>query len=86
MLVLEIWEYTEIKSLKKIAKTSFAIYFIHSFLIRALTRLSRNLGFEFQGNILTLLIATMLMTLLSIAIAQTIKLVFQKNSRYLIGW
>ncbi|MEM9508832.1 MAG: hypothetical protein AAGA16_14300 [Cyanobacteria bacterium P01_E01_bin.35] len=74
------------KSLKKTAKTSFAIYFIHPFLIRPLTRLSRNLGFEFQGNILTLLIATMLMTLLLIAIAQTIKLVFQKNSRYLIGW
>ncbi|MEM7757697.1 MAG: acyltransferase [Cyanobacteria bacterium P01_A01_bin.40] len=84
--VLEIWESTEIKSLKKTAETSFAIYFIHPFLIRPLTRLSRNLGFEFQGNILTLLIATMLMILLSIAIAQIIKLVFQKNSRYLIGW
>ena len=84
--VLENWENTEIKSLKKTAETSFAIYFIHPFLIRPLTRLSRNLGFEFQGNLLTLLIATFLMVVIAIAIAQTLKLILKKKSRYLIGW
>ena len=84
--LLENWETTEIKTLKKTAETSFAIYFIHPFLIRPLTRLSKNLGFEFQGNLFTLLIATFLMVTIAIAIAQTIKLILKKNSRYLIGW
>lgn len=84
--VLDKLEKTNIKSLKKTAETSFAIYFIHPFLIRPLTRLSRNLGFEFQGSLLTLLIATFFMVLFSIAIAQIIKLIFKKKSRYLIGW
>lgn len=84
--VLESWEQTDIKSLKKTAETSFAIYFIHPFLIRPLTRLSKNLGFQFDGNLFTLLIATFLMITFSIIIAQTIKLILKKKSRYLIGW
>ncbi|MEO1467105.1 MAG: hypothetical protein AAFR89_12965 [Cyanobacteria bacterium J06633_1] len=44
------------------------------------------LGFNFQGNLFTLIIATGVMVGLSIAIAQLIKLIFKKNSRYIIGW
>ena len=72
--------------LKKTAQTSFAIYFIHPFLIPPLTRLPKVLGLNFHGNLFTLLITTAVMVGLSIAIAQLIKLIFKKNSRYIIGW
>ena len=84
--VLEKFEKTDIQTLKKTAETSFAIYFIHPFLIRPLTRFPKSLGWEFQGNVFTLLIATLAMVLCSIAIAQIIKLIFKRNSRYIIGW
>ena len=84
--LLDNLEETNINTLKKTAQTSFAIYFIHPFLIRPLTRLPNVLGFDFQGNLFTLIIATAVMVGLSIAIAQLIKLIFKKNSRYIIGW
>lgn len=83
--VLDNLEKAEINSLKQTAQTSFAIYFIHPFLLRPLTRLSRVWG-NFEGNLLTLLIATFLTVTISVAIAHLIKLVFKKNSRYIIGW
>jgi len=84
--VLDVFEQTDIKTIKKTAETSFAIYFIHPFLIRPLTRLPSYLGWEFRGNFFTLIIATFTMVIFSIAIAQLIKLIFQRNSRYIIGW
>lgn len=84
--VLDNWEENEITVLKKTAETSFAIYFIHPFFLRPLARLSRFIGGGFQGNLLTLLIATIVMLICSIAIAQLLKLIFKKHSRYLIGW
>ena len=84
--VLDRFEKNNIQTLKKTAETSFAIYFIHPFLIRPLTRLPKSLGWEFNGNLFTLSIATLVMVLCSIAVAQIIKLIFQKNSRYIIGW
>lgn len=84
--VLDRLEKTDLKTLKKTAETSFAIYFIHPFWIRPLTRLPDRLGLGFQGNFFTLLVATFVMVICSIAVAQTIKLIFQKNSRYIIGW
>lgn len=84
--VLDSLEKTNITALKQTAQTSFAIYFIHPLLLRPLTRLPRVMGFNFQGNFFTLMVATFVMVALSIAIAQLIKLIFKKNSRYLIGW
>jgi peptidoglycan/LPS O-acetylase OafA/YrhL len=83
--VLDNLEEAEINSLKQTAQTSFAIYFIHPFLLRPLTRLSKVWG-NFEGNLLTLFIATLLVVIISIAIAHLVKLVFNKNSRYIIGW
>ena len=83
--VLDSFEKVEIASLKQTAQTSFAIYFIHPFLLRPLTRLSRVWG-NFEGNLLTLLLATLLTVTISVAIAHLIKLIFKKNSRYIIGW
>ncbi len=84
--VLDHYEDADIKSMKKTAETSFAIYFIHPFLINPLIRLTKNLNWEFQGNLLTLLIATLAMVTISMAIAQIFKIILKKNSRYVIGW
>ena len=86
MSILDKYENTNVKSMKKTAETSFAIYFIHPFLINPLTQLTTTLNFDYQGNLLTLLIATFFMVTISTAIAHIIKAVLKKNSRYVIGW
>jgi len=86
MSILDNFEDTDITSIKKTAETSFAIYFIHPFLLKPLTRLVRSWDSNFQGNLFTLILATLAVVTLSMAIAYLVKLVFKRNSRYLIGW
>ena len=86
MSVLDNYEDTDITTIKKTAETSFAIYFIHPFLLNPLTILVRSWNLDFQGNLFTLILATIAVVTLSIAIAHFIKLIFKRNSRYLIGW
>ena len=86
MSVLDLYEDVDIPSMKKTAETSFAIYFIHPFLINALISIASRLNLTYQGNFLTLLLATFLIVLASMAIAYSVKAVLKKNSRYLIGW
>ncbi|MEM8673683.1 MAG: acyltransferase [Cyanobacteria bacterium P01_G01_bin.67] len=84
--ILNAYESADLSGLKKIAETSFAVYFIHPFLVNALISLTSKLDWKFQGNILTLALATLIVTLISLAIAYGIKAVFKQKSRYLIGW
>ncbi len=84
--ILDKYEDTNIETMNKVAETSFAIYFIHPFLLNPLTQLTKNLNFDYQGNLLTLLVATFFMVTISMAIAYLIKAVLKRNSRYLIGW
>lgn len=86
MSVLDNYEDTDITTIKKTAETSFAIYFIHPFLLNPLTILVKSWNLDFQGNLFTLILATVAVVALSIAIAYSIKLIFKRNSRYLIGW
>ncbi|GAB4546063.1 MAG: acyltransferase [Pleurocapsa sp.] len=86
MSVLDIYEESDIPSLKKTAETSFAIYFIHPVLIDFGIGLTRTMQWNYQGNFLTLLLTTGIIVLLSMAIAYLVKTVFRRNSRYLIGW
>ncbi|MCC0176371.1 acyltransferase [Waterburya agarophytonicola K14] len=86
MSILDIYEDTNFNIVNKVAETSFAIYFIHPFLINALYSISLKLNIDYQGNFFTLIITTFLVTLTSMAIALGIKAVLKKNSRYLIGW
>ena len=86
MSILDLYEDTDIKIMKKTAATSFAIYFIHPFLINIIISLTRRLNIKYSGNIFTLLAATFLVTIVSMAIAYTVKAVLKKKSRYLIGW
>ncbi len=86
MSILDIYEDTNFKLANKVAETSFAIYFIHPFLINALYSVSLRLNINYQGNFFTLILTTFLVTITSMAIAIGIKAVLKKNSRYLIGW
>ncbi len=86
MSILDLYEDTDITSIKKTAETSFAIYFIHPFLINALIGVASRLNLTYQGNFFTLILATALTVIMAMAIAYSIKAVLKKNSRYLIGW
>lgn len=86
MSILNIYENSNITPIKKTAETSFAIYFIHPFLINAIISVSYRLNIDYEGNILGLFLATLMVTAVSMAIAFGFKAVFKKNSRYLIGW
>ncbi len=86
--LLDRYENTNFSSINKVAETSFAIYFIHPFVLNSaysvLTRLS--LLNYYRGNIVIWLIVGSLTLLSSMAIAYGIKAVLEKKSRYLIGW
>jgi len=86
MSVLDNYENTDITVMKKTAETSFAIYFIHPFLLNPLTRFVRSLELGFQGNFFTLVIATFSVVIIAIGIAHLLKIVLKRNSRYIIGW
>lgn len=86
MSILDKYENTNFTVANKIAETSFAIYFIHPFLITALYSLEVRLNLGFQGNFISLILATIVALLGSMAIAFSIKAVLGKKSRYLIGW
>ena len=86
MSILDIYENTNFKLVSKIAEISFAIYFIHPFVVNILYSVSIRLNLNYQGNFFSWIIAGFLVLVISAAIAFTVKAVLKKNSRYLIGW
>ncbi|MGF1541677.1 MAG: acyltransferase family protein [Pleurocapsa sp.] len=86
MSILDDYETSDLPSLKKTAETSFAIYFIHPWVIDIIISLTKRFNLDYQGNLLTLIVSTSIVLIISIAIAMGIKRVLSKNSRYLIGW
>ena len=84
--ILNRYEESEIGVLKQTAATSFAVYFIHPLLIYLGFFISNRLNLQFQGNFLILILTSFLVLTASMAIAFTVKAIFKKNSRYLIGW
>lgn len=84
--ILNRYEESDIGVLKHTAATSFAVYFIHPLLIYPLYSISERLNLQFQGNFFTLILASFLVLIASMAVAFTVKAIFKKNSRYLIGW
>lgn len=83
---LDAFENTEILPLKKTAETSFAVYFIHPYVIMVLEKLSNVLNLNYLGSLGTLILATLVTLVCSIGLAVTIKNILGKKSRYLIGW
>lgn len=86
MSILDKYENTNFRLVNKIAETSFAIYFIHPFVVQSLLNILSRFNISYQGDFFTLILATFLITITSMTIAFSIKAVLKKNSRYLIGW
>jgi probable poly-beta-1,6-N-acetyl-D-glucosamine export protein len=86
MSILDTYEDADIATMKKVAETSFPIYFIHPFLINAVISVTTRLNIDYEGNFFTLIMVTCLAVIISMAIAYTMKAIFKQNSRYLIGW
>ena len=86
MSILDIYENTNFKLVNKVAEISFAIYFIHPFVVTSLYSISTRLNLNYQGNFISWILTGLLVLTISAAIAFAIKAVLKKNSRYLIGW
>ncbi|KGJ89271.1 acyltransferase family protein [Thalassotalea sp. ND16A] len=89
LAILNKFEHVSIKPLQKLAEVSFAIYFIHPWITTPWWMIYNSpdlLGLAGQGNILTTLAVTLLITFISYVIAILIKKMLNKRSRYLIGW
>ena len=86
MSILDIYENTNFKLVNKVAEISFAIYFIHPFVVTSLYSISTRLNLNYQGNFISWILTGLLVLTISATIAFAIKAVLKKNSRYLIGW
>ncbi|MEL7006718.1 MAG: acyltransferase family protein [Bacteroidota bacterium] len=84
--ILDKYEHTEFSILNKVADTSFAIYFLHPFLLNAVFSLFTTLNLNYEGNFLIWIFVAFTTVITSMAIAIGIKAVLKKRSRYLIGW
>ena len=84
--ILDRYEDTDLTLFKKTAETSFAVYFIHPFLINALISMTYRLNFDYQGNIFLLILTALMISSMSMGIALCFKAVFKQNSCYLVGW
>jgi len=75
-----------IRFMKYLANISFAIYFIHPWVIFFVAQYQVLKPIEFLPGVLIFLINFLFVMVASILIARTIKLVLNDRSRYLIGW
>lgn len=70
-----------------LANTSFAIYFLHGYVLRLLYILKEQLNIEgFSQPILIFIISVVILITVSIGIAIVIKRVFKNNSSYITGY
>jgi hypothetical protein len=88
MVLLHRFENSSIPLLDTLASTSFAIYFIHPFLLWGIQLvLNRRYPFliQIQGPVLWL-VMTPAVILVSMGIAKGIRCIFKSYSRSIIGW
>jgi acyltransferase-like protein len=85
MILLRRLEDKKIWVLDFMAKYSFAVFFIHGYLLMNGMELKKALGLNFQSGILGLLTIAFLITMVSCFIASLIKRLLPKHSRKLIG-
>jgi surface polysaccharide O-acyltransferase-like enzyme len=87
MVFLHRFEGIYIKILDDIAKASFAIFFLHCFIIRFIEVVIESTKIDFDGNAIVWVIITTLIIYLSYLLALLIKKVLPTNkSRFFIGW
>jgi len=84
--VIQKFENKDIPFLKYIASASFAIYFIHPWILYFFDYLSVFESFNFLPGVLGSGVTLSSVMVLSLAIAAIIKWVFPNQSRFVIGW
>jgi surface polysaccharide O-acyltransferase-like enzyme len=84
--VIQKFENKDIPFLKYIASASFAIYFIHSWILYFFDYLSVFERFNFLPGVLDSVVTLSSVMVLSLAIAAIIKWAFPNQSRFVIGW
>ena len=84
--ILHHYETKSIPALKLLASTSFAIYFIHPWVLTALDKTPLLSSIEFLPSMLVSLTLVFSVFFISLLIAYSIKLLLKEKSRYLIGW
>lgn len=84
MTFLHKFENYEFSTLKKIATSSFAIYFLHAWVIQLISMFSGYYSQYYNG--LLLLIITPLVVITTYFLAVTIKRITTSHSRLVIGW
>ncbi|MFZ2449230.1 MAG: acyltransferase family protein [Methylovulum miyakonense] len=84
--VMQKFENKEIPFLKYTASASFAIYFIHPWVLYFFDYLSVFERFSFFSGNLGFIVTVPLVIAISLAIAEAFKWVFSNKSRFIIGW
>jgi len=75
-----------IPGLRLIAASSFAIFFLHPFVLDALKASGFYDATQFLGGATVVFISVPIVVLASLAVASLVRLLLKQHSRYLIGW
>jgi peptidoglycan/LPS O-acetylase OafA/YrhL len=87
MVLLNRFEGIQIKPLAKLANASFAIYFLHGFVIRGVATIIRRCRFEFYGSFISWLVITIIIVIAAYFLSVGLKkIIGDKRSRFIIGW
>ncbi|MGD1895399.1 MAG: acyltransferase [Phormidesmis sp.] len=86
MVWLHRFEAVNARLLNLIAATSFAIYFLHMWMLKGLSRVVVRLDVSAISPWFLYLVLVAVTVLLSVGIALTLKKILHKNSRYIIGY
>lgn len=75
------------KWINLLANTSFAIYFLHGYVLRALFIIKNQMGIErFSNPLLVFVLSLIILIAVSIVLALILKRIFKGNSRYISGY
>jgi peptidoglycan/LPS O-acetylase OafA/YrhL len=67
------------------ARYSFAVFFIHGYILTYMMELKKRYEIVYQSNLLELMLIAFVVTMVSAIIAHTIKKMIPKYSRMIIG-
>ena len=80
------YEITDIPALKLLASSSFALYFIHTWIVIVFEPTITKTFIGFLPGMAVFIITVPIVLSGSLLIAYTVKMVLKKNSRYVTGW
>jgi surface polysaccharide O-acyltransferase-like enzyme len=84
--ILQKYENSNIPAMKLLAASSFAIYFIHPWVLKIFKDTGVRSFLEFLPEIGNFIISVPLVLISSFLVAYIVKLGLKKNSRYVTGW